>query len=188
MSKQTRGLDGYMTIVEQGNMKTASAKPETFNIDLITKLAEALVEESASATPQVNAVPAAATVMSVSPAVLAADAAVADAQVVAAGGVPAIAAAGEVPAEAKPNVGVVVSDVSGTVTDSNNMHKDPVAVAVAAEGEAEKTSALKQAEEFGAAMARSYVAEIEKIAADRQYEEAKAFLSEKGLLEGYTIK
>jgi hypothetical protein len=193
MSKNSRGLDDYMSIVEQSNVKTASAKTSRFSLDSITKLAEALAAEEAPAAAvavaQANAVPAAATVVEAAPAVVAATAAVADAQVAIAGGDLAVAAAGEMPAEAKQNVGVVISAADGNVTDANHIGKDPVAVATAAGDESqEKMAELKRAEEIGAVMARAYVQEIEKIASDRQYEDAKDFLTERGLLEGYKVK
>ena len=110
-----------------------------------------------------------------------------------AGQQPEVVANGEAPAATKPNEGVIVTDATGKVTDANALNKLPAAVVAAAEptskdNSVEKTAELKRAEEIGATMARSYVAELEKIAFDRQYEEAKQYLVSRGALEGYDIR
>jgi len=190
MSKQSRGLDDFINIVESSNTKTASAKTEKFNSSLITKLAEEL---AGSALPQANAVPANSSVAGAAPAVVSTTEAVAIPQVVLAGGNPEESMAGEFPAPTKPNEGVIITDAAGRVTDANAISKDPAAVVAAAEptnkeGSVEKTAELKRAEEIGATMARSYVAELEKIAQERNYSEALEYLQSRGVLEGYNIK
>lgn len=194
MSKQSRGLDDFISIVESSSTKTASAKTEKFNSSLITKLAEELVKSAEDgALPQANAVPANSSVAGAAPAVVGTTDAVAQAQLILAGANPAEPAKGEMPAPTKPNEGVIITDAAGKVTDANAVSKDPAAVVAAAEptskdGSVEKTAELKRAEEIGATMARSYVQELEKIAQERNYSEALEYLQSRGVLEGYNVK
>ena len=192
MANQRRGLEDFMTIVEESHSKTASAKTEKFNSNLITKLAEELGASSA-AEAVAGAKPAASTVAGANPVVVGATDAATATQLALAGANPAEPVKGEMPAPTKPNEGVVITDAAGKVTDSNAFAKEPAAVVAAAEPTAkessvEKTSELKRAEEIGATMARSYVKELEKIAFDRQYNEALEYLQSRGVLEGYDIK
>jgi len=153
--------------------------------------AQAAGAASAAADAQGGVLPANSTVTGADAAVAGASAAV-EAQAVAAGQNPAEVAAGEVPAPVKPNEDVIISAGDGKATDANNISKEPAAVAAAvvndSEEGTEKTAELKRAEEIGAAMAQSYVKELEKIAQDNQYQEALGFLNERGVLEGYSIK
>lgn len=194
MSKQSRGLDDFISIVESSNTKTASSRTEKFNSSLITKLAEELTKGAeGGALPQANAVPADSSVTTAAPAVVGTTDAVAQAQLVLAGANPAEPAKGEMPAPTKPNEGVIITDAAGKVTDANAIGKQPASVVAAAEptskdGSVEKTAELQRAEEIGATMARSYVKELEKIAQERQYGEALEYLQSRGVLEGYDIK
>ena len=193
MSNQKRGLDDFISIVEQGSTKTASAKTEKFNSSLITKLAEELVKGAEGTVPAATAVPAQSSVTETAPTVVAATETIAAPQVAFAGGALDVAAKGEVPAPTKPNEGVIITDAAGKVTDANAISKLPAAVVAAAEptskdGSVEKTAELKRAEEIGATMARSYVTELEKIAFERNYSEALEYLQSRGVLEGYEIK
>lgn len=72
MSNQKRGLDDFISIVEQGSTKTASAKTEKFNSSLITKLAEELVKGAEGTVPAATAVPAQSSVTETAPTVVAA--------------------------------------------------------------------------------------------------------------------
>lgn len=186
-----KGLEDFMNIVEESHSKTASAKTEKFNTSLITKLAEELSSSVAEATA--GAKPANSTVAAASPAVVAATEAAMATQLALAGANPEESVRGEIPSPSKPNEGVVITDAAGKVTDSNALGKTPAAVVAAAEPTAkddsvEKTAELKRAEEIGAAMARSYVAELEKIASENQYGEALEYLQSRGVLDGYNIK
>ena len=188
-----KSMDQYMQIIENAHTKTASAPASAISNELLSKLANELSGAASSAAEAVaGAKPADSTVAAASPVVVAATEAASATQLALAGANPAESAAGMVPAPAKPNEGVVVTDADGKVTTSNALHKSPMAAAVAAEPTSktdtvEKTSELRQAEEIGATMARSYVAEIEKIAKDREYNEALDYLQSRNLLEGYTI-
>jgi hypothetical protein len=153
--------------------------------------------------------PAASSVAGAAAPVVAATEAVATPQTTIAGGNPAEAAAGEVPAQTKPNEGVAISAGDGKITDANQLHKTPEAVAAAAEGGggdeasaatptpenagavpdqslgAEKTA---EAVKIGQLIANSFQDTLEKQAQDAQYSEALGILEGAGLLDGYRIK
>jgi hypothetical protein len=202
MSK--KGLDDYIQIVEQSHSKTAGANAPVIDKPLLTKLAEELVKEEKGAAAAGGAAVAAATAgakpagdgnvaAGAAPAVVAATEAATATQLALAGTDPAVPAAGMVAAVAKPQEPLIVGTGDGKVTEANALNKTPAAVAVAAEptsksDSAEKTSELKRAEEIGATMARSFTAELEKTAFDREYQESLAYLQERGVLEGYDIK
>jgi len=205
-------LEDYMKIVNDSHTKTASAKSNEINGDLLQKLAQEMAGEAgeskvvptssaapaaaagaASAEAQGNVKPAESSVVAANPAVDAATAAVQDPQLEAVGpGSTAEQAAGEQAAPVKPNEGVVISPSDGTATDANQLNKEPIAVAAAAEptnkeSSVEKTAELQRAEEIGKTMARSYVSELEKVAEDNKYNEALSYLKDRGMLEGYDV-
>lgn len=192
-----KGFEDYMNIVEQAHTKTAAAKSGKVSTELLSKLASELTKGaedagSAVAAATAGAKPADTSVAGAAPAVVAATEAATATQLALAGANPAEPAKGEMPAPTKPNEGVVVTDAAGKVTDANALNKVPAAVVAAAEPTAkaesvEKTAELKRAEEIGVAMANAYVEQLEKIAFDREYNEALAFLQERGALENYKI-
>jgi len=194
-----KGLEDFMNIVEESHSKTASAKPEKFNAALITKLAEELVKEEpkaaggAVAAATAGAKPADSSVAGAAPAVVGATEAATATQLALAGANAAEPIKGETVPATKPNEGVIITDAAGKVTDSNALNKAPASVVAAVEPTAkdssvEKTGELKRAEEIGATMAQAYVKELEKIAFERQYNEALEYLQSRGVLEGYNIK
>ena len=207
MSNAKRGLEDFMNIVEESHSKTASAKKETFNASLISKLADELTKSAeeggaavaaatagaAVAAATAGAKPADSTVATAAEAVVSATDAASATQLALAGANPMEVAKGESVPPTKPNEGVVITDAAGKVTDSNALNKAPASVVAAVEPTSkdesvEKTSELKRAEEIGATMARSYVTELEKIAEERQYGEALEYLQSRGVLDGYNIK
>ncbi len=60
------------------------------------------------------------------------------------------------------------------------------AVAEAAEPTS-KTAELVRAQEIGQTMANAFLGTFEKAAADREYNDAVAFLQSRGVLEGYDL-
>lgn len=191
-----KGFEDYMNIVEQAHTKTAAAKSGKVSSELLAKLAGELTKQAdegaAVASATAGAKPADSSVAGAAPAVVAATEAATATQLALAGANPAEPVKGEMPAPTKPNEGVVITDAAGKVTDANALNKVPAAVVAAAEPTAkaesvEKTAELKRAEEIGVAMANAYVDQLEKIAYDRQYNEALAFLQERGVLADYKI-
>lgn len=198
-----KGFEDYMTIVNDSHQKTAGSKD--VNPGILSKLAQELEGTGASAPKAEGEITGAdSSVTGAATAVASATDAVAVPQEVMAGADPAEKPAGEKTPAIKPNEGTAISAGDGKVTDANNFSKEPDAVAAAAQptnkdGEpaavpvAEgvkntKTASVKEAEEIGRVMARSFVEETEKIAVDNQYSEALEVLKEAGLLKGYNIK
>lgn len=194
-------FEDHMKIVTDSHKKTASAKE--VDSSLLSKLAQELEAGAAAAaapTAEGQVAPADTSVAGATPVVAGQTDAVAVPQEVIAGADPAEKPAGEVPAAVKPNEGTAISAGDGKVTDANQLHKTPEAVAEAAQPTnkdgapaavpvtgGEKNASLKEAEEIGRSMARSYAAELQKIALDEQYAEAVGILKEAELLDGYKI-
>lgn len=195
-------FEDHMKIVENGQEKTASAS----KVDggLLQKLAAEIEKGAEAPSAEGQQAPAESSVTEANAAVVAQTDGVAVPQEVAAGADPAEKPAGEQPAATKANEGVVISASDGKATDANQLGKVPAAVATAAtsaEGEKqaaaaspkveekiEKTAEQKEAEEIGRTMARSYVAELQKIAHEEQYAEAVGILKEANLLVDYNIE
>jgi len=205
------GLDDYIQIVEDGNEKVASASHKV-TPSLLDKLAAELgayegTEQSAAGTgdskvvsadaassvagaapgaadAQSSVLSAASSIAGANPAVVAATDVVAVPQEVAAGASPEEKPAGEVAAPVKPNEGVVISAADGVVGDVNLFSKEPAAVAMAVEKTA---SDIENGKAIGRAMAQSFNAELQKIATDNEFEEAKDILKEAGLLNDYKL-
>lgn len=216
MEKRGSSFEDHMNIVESATQtKTAGAKANQGDGSLLDKLARELgfgseteknaqgVTAPGAPTAEGEVQPAASTVATAAPAVVAATEAVATPQTTIAGGNPAEAAAGEIPAATKPNEGVAISAGDGKVTDANQMHRTPEAVAAAAEdgggdeGAAdavapEKAGEMpgqeKEAAAIGRTIATAFQSHLEKQAEDQEYPVALAMLKEAGLLEGYNIK
>ena len=175
-----KSFEDFIKIASNDTVATANVDEST-----LSKLA-AMIDEQA-------AVPAAASVVAATPEVVGATEAVLAPQVMIAGGNLEEAAAGEMPGAIKPNEGVVISASDGVATIANQFGKDPASVmAAATPAEApaapiEKTASIIEAEEMGAAMAHSYVGELQKVAADAELVEATEILKEAGLLEDYDI-
>jgi hypothetical protein len=177
-------FEDHMRIVEGSHTKTASVSKVTPS--LLDKLAAEMA--GAVDAPAKTAVEADATVAEAAPAVVSATEAIVVPQTTIAGGNEAEKEKGMQSAPSKP-AAVIISDGDKKVTDSANFSKEPAAVAAAAKdsGGSEKTSSDKEAEEIGRTMARSYVAEMRKIAVDEQYVEAVEILKEAGLLDNYKL-
>lgn len=211
MEKRKTSFEDHLSVVEGEHSKTASARTSKGKESLLDQLARELnfghektaeeasgtgVTAQGAPTAEGEKSPADASVAGAAPAVVTATDAVAVPQVVIAGGNPEEVAIGETPKETKPNEGVAISAGDGVVTDANNMHRTPEAVAAAAvggggeEGAASVVDEAKTAEarQIGQIIARSFQNELEKIANDRQYSEALEILKEAGLLENYNIK
>lgn len=168
-----KSLSDYVAFVEAGHTKIASTKTENINDSLLSKIANELVSAAGGSVAGAN------------PAVDAAKDG-ADLAVVLAGGNPAVAAMGSMSNPAASPTNPTIGDAAGNVKDANTLNKDSMA-AMDAVGEAEKTAALKQAEEIGHAMARAFNEGLEKDAFDNSYRESLSFLADRGYLEGYDI-
>jgi hypothetical protein len=176
-------FEDHMKIVEGSHTKTASASKVTPS--LLDKLA---AEMQASETPEKKvvdapaktAVPAETTVAEAAAAVVAATDAIAVPQTNIAGGNQAEKEKGMQPAASKPSE-LIISDGDKTVMVAQGLNKEPAAVAEAAE----KTASLKEADEIGRTMARSFHNESVKIASGNQFVEAYEILKTAGLLENY---
>jgi len=212
-------FEDHLSIVESGQEKTASG-PKAGEGSLLDKLAQELgigEEKTAETTPpetggkkkapggagagasvsdtsapaaEGEVQPADSSVAGAAPAVVAATESVATPQTEIAGGNNAEATAGEQPAATKPNEGTAISAGDGVVTDANNLHRTPAAVAAAASDTggsmSEKTAA--EANAIGIKIAESFQKHLEKSAQDQEYTEALILLKTAGLLEGYNIK
>lgn len=168
-----KGLDYYIAIVGQSHEKTASAKPESINQELLSKIANELV-----GTERGN--------MTGAPAQVDAAKDGADLALALAGQnaeqVAALEAAKPAPAAANP----VIGDATGKVETAATISKDPIAAAEAA-GDTVKVAELKHAQETGEVMARAFSDTLEKIAFDREYAEALDVLQSRGILSNYDI-
>jgi len=218
---QKTSFEECLNIVESGQSKTASGKPADGSLlDKLAnelgigeeKTAEvktppetggekktpdgAGTGSSKTAPPAPKAEgevqPADSSVAGAAPAVVAATEGVATPQTEIAGGNAAEAAAGEQPAATKPNEGTAISAGDGVVTDANQLHKTPAAVAEAAKnpvtGEVMGAKTAEEASAIGIKIAETFQAHLEKTSQDQEYSEALVLLKEAGLLEGYTIK
>lgn len=218
MEKRSSSLEDHLNIIVSGHSKTAGVKGDKAGASLLDKLASELglpeAEKTAAAgitapaapTAEGEVSPAESSVAGAAAPVVAATEAVTVPQMTIAGGNPAEAAAGEIPATTKPNEGLAISAGDGKVTDANNINKTPEAVAAAAmggggdEGSAaaiapEKASAVPEnvktaaeAQQIGEMIAKSFQETLQKEAEAREYSEALGILKEAGLLEGYDIK
>lgn len=196
MAGKRSNFDDHMSALEQGsNTKVASLGNKG---SILSKLAQELGEMAApsEAAPATGAAPVAegqvfpggSTVAGASPTVVSVTESVTTPQVIMAGGAIEEAVAGEVPGATKPNTGVVISAGDGRVTDANQLHKTPNAVATAAtSGDGEKQAALAQAEAVGEAIAASFMDSLQKHAMQQEYRESLAILKTAGLLDGYNI-
>jgi len=223
METRKSSFEDYLNVVQSAHSKTAGDKVDNEKGNsLLKKIAEELnLEEGqekkaeggitapGAPTAEGEVSPAASSVAGAAATVVSATESVATPQTAIAGGNPAEAAAGEVPAATKPNEGLAISAGDGKVTDANNLHKTPEAVAAAAEesggdeGSAatpspEKDSSVPdqslgaektaEAEKIGQLIADSFQKELEKKANDAEYAEAVEILKEAELLSGYDIK
>jgi hypothetical protein len=201
----SKGLEDFMKIVDTAHQKTASVKPSEMQNSVLQKLAAELEKGAEGATgslPSSGATPAGSTLQQ-APAAAAASEAVVTTQVALSGGNPAEQAAGEVPAQAKPNIGIIATDLAGTIVDPKNLNIQPAAIAAQQKTAAlvatpvatpavvatpiEKTAELQRAEEIGVAMAKAFIGGLEKEAADQEYNEAVEFLQSRGVLKNYNF-
>ena len=178
MSKAS--FDDFISIAESGQTKTASLMNSADN-GILAKLAEEL---------EGTIIPAASSIAGGNPAVLQQIEDAADIGLAMIGGNAEEAAAGEIPAQAIPNQGVVISAGDGEVTDANNFGRTPDAVASAAGDDSStpapaQTETEKVAAELGASIADSFYQSLVKQAEMEQYSEAVTMLKEAGLLDGY---
>jgi len=178
---ERKGLEDFMKIASGEPVETAKVEESQ-----LSKLAAMIEEEAAIPTNSVVA-PA--------PEVTATKDAVEDPQIAVAGANLEEIAAGEVPAAAKPNEGVIIAKGNEEVVTANTISKEPASVAVAVEKTAEavvepieKTAAIIEAESMGVAMAHAYVGELEKMAADSEYKDAVEILKTAGLLDNYKLE
>lgn len=167
---EKKGLEDFMKIASGEPVDTA-----TIDESQLSKLAAMIEEEAAIPTNSVVA-PA--------PEVVTATENVTAPQLAVSGGNLEEAAAGEEPAPAKPNEGVIMAKGNEEVVTANTMSKEPAAVASAVE----KTAAIVEAEAMGVAMAHSYASELEKMAADAEYNESVEILKTAGLLDNYKME
>lgn len=182
-------FENYMNIME-GQEKVAS---QTFSDNgLLAKLAEELDSTPSAAAPTTEGAvaPADSAIVAANPTIVGQTEAVQAPQLALAGGDAEEAAAGEVPAETKPNQGVVISAGDGESTDANKLGKTPAAIAAAVTPAATAPAAPetdKTAELLGEAIATSFLGSIVKEAEEAQYQEALVMLKEAGLLADYEI-
>ena len=172
----SKGLDHYIDIVSQGNLeKTAGAvNKSNLNQELLSKIANELVGtpagNMAGAPPQVDKAKDGS-----------------ELALALAGLTPGLQEKGD---EAKPVPKAEQPVVSSASPESEKntltLGKDPASVAAAAE-DTEKVAELKRAEEVGAVMAKSFHDNLEKIAFDREYQEALDILQSRGLLDNYNV-
>jgi hypothetical protein len=215
-------FDDYLNIAEGGHSKTASAKVENKGDEptMLQKIAQELgnsegSEKTAAApTAEGENSPAASSVAGAAEPVVGATEGVTVPQTNISGGNQAEVEAGEKPAATKTNEGLAISAGDDKVTDANNLHKTPEAVAAAAEyGGGDEGSAatpspekdgqmpdqatggyggqhekMAEADAIGVRIATSFQNEIEKQAEARDYSEALEILGERDLLKGYDIK
>ena len=222
MEKRSSSFEDHLNIVSSSHEKTASAN--SGSSDLLDKLAaqlglgqEKVAMEGSVTAPGAPVAegevhPATSSVAGAPAAVVSATEAVATPQTAIAGGNPAEAAAGEIPGATKPNEGLAISAGDGMVTDANNLHRTPEAVAAAAEGPdsdvggdvagaakvapekagqmtyPEGQEKMAEAKQIGEMIAKSFQETLQKEANDQDYSEALAIVKEAGFLEGYTIK
>ena len=210
METRNSSFEDHINIVESAHSKTAGSRVSNISGDsLLKKIAEELnLNDGAAPVAEGEVTPAASSVAGAAPAVAGATEAVTMPQTTIAGGNPAEVAAGEVPAETKPNEGLAISAGDGKVTDANNLNKTPEAVAAAAVGgggdegsaatpDPEAASAVPdqslgtektaEAEKIGKLIAKSFQETLEKQAEDNDYAEALGILKEAGLLDAYKI-
>lgn len=223
METRNSSFEDHINIVESAHSKTAGEKIDGKDGDsLLSKIAKELdiggeqekkaeggITAPGAPTAEGEVSPAASSVAGAAAPVAGATDAVTVPQTAIAGGNEQEAQAGEVPAPTKPNEGLAISAGDGKVTDANNLHKTPEAVAAAAEdgggdeGSAatpspEKDGAVPdqsigaektaEAEKIGQLIARSFQETLEKQAEENEYAEAIEILKEAELLEGYEIK
>ena len=210
METRNSHFEDHLSVVESAHSKTAGNREDNGD-SLLGKIAQelGLNKEAQAPVAEGEVSPAEASVAGAAEPVVSATEAVTMPQTTIAGGNPAESAAGEVPAATKTNEGVAISAGDGKVTDANNLHKTPEAVAAAAqdgggdEGSAAEPSPEKasqmpdqaldgtktaEAVKIGQLIARSFQESLEKQAADAEYAEAFGILKEAGFLEGYEVK
>ena len=216
MERRKASFEDHMSMVSQGQQKTASAaKGGSVSPNLLDKLAAELNLEGAkdsaavagaaadqaaqAAAPKAEGerTPGDSSVSGANVAVVAATDAVALPQVAAQGGNIAEVIKGEIPAASKP-AEVEISDGAGTNIDQNSFGKTDDAVAAASRGgggdaeagalNSEAASVAKEAAFIGRRIAQEFQATLEKSASDQEFAECLQFVKEAGLLEGYNIK
>ena len=177
-SREGKGLDYYMGIVSQSNIEKTAAvagnSNSVVNQELLSKIANELVGtpagNMAGAPPQVDKAKDGAD--------LALALAGLNAEAQAKGD-----EAKPVPVAAQP---VVSSASPESEKNSLELGREPASVAAAAQ-DTEKVAELKRAEEVGAVMAKSFHDNLEKIAFDREYQEALDILNSRNLLANYNV-
>ena len=215
MEQRTSSFEDHLNIVESGQDKTASLGRRGSILDRLAgelgfeKEAEGGITAPGAPTAEGEVSPAASSVAGANAAVVAATEAVATPQTTIAGGNPAEAAAGEIPAQTKPNEGLAISAGDGMITDANQLNRTPESVAAAAqygggdEGSASNPNPLTassvpdqslgaektaEARKIGQMIAHSFQSHLEKQASDQEYTESLSILNDAGMLEGYNIK
>ena len=203
-----KSLEEIMGQVNAAHEKNASlaAKPGEINQSRLQALAAEMEKEAAGAGPAGGSLPSsgaipAGNMIQQAPQAAAASEAVVTTQVALAGGNPAEQAAGQIPAQTKPNIGIIATDLAGTAKKPEDLNKTPEAIAqsqqptakiaaapvaiVAPHQTIEKTAELQRAQEIGAAMAQAFIVGLEKEASDQEYHEAVEFLQSRGILGNY---
>jgi hypothetical protein len=209
--KRKSSFEDHLNIVSSahGQEKTASVKKD--GGDLLAKLAAELGLDKKADAPVAEGErsPAEATPAAANPAVVAATEGVATPQVIMAGGNPAEAAAGEVPAATGPFAAdPIISAGDGKAQTAQTLNKTDEAVSAAARGaggsgetgklqsaavaqnppQGSEKNAELEAEKIGAIIARSFQASLEKTAQDQEYANALALLEANNMLDSYNIK
>lgn len=200
-TRRKSSFEEHLNIVSSANGQTKVAAAKSGSNDLLSKLAAELgigkqAEESTetstpSTIPLVGAkTPAEATPAGANPAVVAATEQIATPQVVIAGGDPAVAAAGEIPAASAVPQEPIISSGTGDAQTAQTLNKTDEAVAAAARdaggsGDAEKNAA--EAIKIGQLIAKSFQETLEKQAEDAEYAQALEFLQDRKQLDGYKI-